>query len=80
MKSTSPPSILSSFFTVSSNVILSLELMSALTALSSFGSVFYDVKKYFGLGTISHCIFSLINTFWKTIGPNKKETLLYFAK
>lgn len=53
VKSTSSPSILSIFFTVSSTVILSSELMPALTALSSFGSLFYVKKKYFGLGTVT---------------------------
>jgi len=50
--------LVSFFFTASSNVILSAELMLALTALSSFVSVFYDENKptNFGLGTISHCI------------------------
>lgn len=50
------------FLLLSSNVILSSDLIPALTALSCFGSVFYSENKTkqkntYGLGTLPHCIF-----------------------
>lgn len=65
VKSTSPPAFLSGFFHLSSNVILSSELMPALTDLSSFGSVVYDDKKILWASHYLSLYFLISGTKWE---------------